>query len=151
MSVGPLTLYGAALEDIVSGDIALAADDFSAILVTASYVPNFSTHGTYADVSANEASGTGYTSGGIDIGSFTVTRSGLTVNIDSSVALTWSASTLTAKWLVLVRRAGSSLVAGDRLLGALNLNTNGGSVSTSGGTLDITWSASGIYTFGPAT
>lgn len=147
MTVGAFALYGLAKEEIVAGAIALASDAFSAILVKSSYTPVLAAHGTYADVSADEASGTGYTTGGIDIGSIGVSRVGTVVTLDSVVTLAWPASSITAKYLVLVRRAGVSLVPTDRLLGVLDLNTNGGSVQTSGGTLEVQWSTSGIYEF----
>jgi hypothetical protein len=147
MTVGAFALYGLAKEEIIAGTIALASDDFSAILVGSSYTPDLAADETYADVSAHEASGAGYTTGGIDIGSIGVSRVGAVVTLDSAVTLAWPASSITAKYLVLVRRAGVSLAPTDRLLGVLNLNTNGGSVHTAGGTLEVQWNPNGIYEF----
>lgn len=149
MAAGTFTLYGAAIESIAKGAIDLDTDTFVAVLVGAGYTPSNDADDTWSDLSAEElTTGSGYTAGGIALSSVTVTRSGATVTFDAA-DLSWTSSTLTAKYVVLVRRAGASLVAGDLLLGYAELEA-GGTVSTTNGTLAVNWNASGIFTIARA-
>jgi len=60
--------------------------------------------------------------------------------------LVWSNVTLSAaKYLVVTKRAGGSLVSGDLLLGYVELES-GGTVSPSAAALTVTWNASGLFT-----
>lgn len=144
MAAGTFTLYGAAKENIAKALIDLDSDNFQVVLTTASYTPVVNTHSTWADVSATEVSGTGYSAGGAALASRTVTRSGGTVTFDAA-DVSWASSTITAKYAVLVKKAGGSLVSGDLLLGYVELES-GSTVSTTNGTLSIAWNASGIFT-----
>jgi hypothetical protein len=147
MAAGNFTVYGLAKEAALEGLIDFDTDTFVAILVTSSYTPSVNADDTYSDVSANELpTAGGYTAGGQVISPLTVSHSAGTVTVDSATNPSWGSSTLTAKYLVVVRRAGGSLVAGDLLVGYVDLNDGGGSVSTVAGTLSVTWNASGIFT-----
>lgn len=148
MPAGNWLVYGAALENISDGVINLETDSFKVILCTSSYTPNQSTHSTYADVSAAEvANGNGYTTGGVAV-TPTTTRSGLVVTFDTTDPTPWSSSTITAKYAVMVRDADANgtLVAGDLLLCYCDLETGGGSLSTTNGTFTVTMNASGVFT-----
>ena len=151
MPAGTFTVYGAAIEGIAKGNIDLDGSTFVAVLVGAGYTPANDTHSTWADVSANELStGNGYTAGGVALSSVTVNRSGATVTFDAA-DISWTSSTLTAKYVVVVRRAGASLASGDLLLGYAELETGGaGTVSTTNGTLAVNWNASGLFTIARA-
>jgi hypothetical protein len=145
MAAGTVTLYGAAKENIAKALLDLDSSTFQVVLTTASYTPVTNTHGTWADVSANEvAAGGGYTAGGATLASITVNRSAGTVTFDAA-DVSWAASTITAKYAVIVKKAGGSLVSGDLLLCYVELEA-GGTVSTTNGTLSIAWNASGIFT-----
>lgn len=148
MPAGAFTLYGAAIEGIAKGNIDLDGSTFVAVLVGSGYTPGTDTHSTWADVSAQEISGTGYTAGGVALSGVTVTRSGATVTFDAA-DISWTSSTLTAKYVVVVKRASTSLASGDLLLGYAELES-GGTVSTTNGTLTVNWNASGLFTIARA-
>lgn len=146
MPAGSWKVYGAALEAINKGTLDLDSNTFRMVLVTSSHTPNQSTHSTFADISANEATGTGYTSSG-KLLACTVTRSGLVVTFDCDDQ-SWTTSTITAKYAMIVRDADANgtLASTDSLLAFVDLETGGGSVSTTSGTFQITINASGVFT-----
>lgn len=148
MPAGNFTVYTAANENIHKGLIDLDTDNFNCFLATSSYTPDANTHDTYSDVSANEvANGSGYTTGGITISPLTVTKSGAVVTVDSATNPSWTASgTITAKYAVVSKRAGGSLTGTDLLLGYVDLETGGGSVSATNAAFTVTWNASGLFT-----
>jgi hypothetical protein len=136
-----------ATDVLLSGGIDLDTDTIVGILVGTGYTPNRTAHSLFSDVSANEVTGTGYTAGGIALSSKTMTHSAGTGTFDAA-DLTWSTSTITAKYCVLIRRAGGSLASGDLLIGYVDLDTTSGSstVTSTGGNFTVAWNASGILT-----
>lgn len=144
MAAGTFTLYGAAKENIAKALIDLDTDSFVVALLGAGYTPSVNVDDTWSDISANQITGTGYTAGGAALTSVTVTRSGGTVTFDAA-DVSWTSSTITAKYAVIAKKAGASLTGTDLLLGYVELET-GGTVSTTNGTLAIQWNASGIFT-----
>lgn len=146
MAAGTFIVYGAAIEAIAKNTIDLDTHTFVATLHTASYTPSSNADDTWSDLSATEFSTAGnYTAGGQALSSVTVTRSGATVTFDAA-DLTWANVTMSAvKYLVVTMRAGGSLVAGDLLLGYVELES-GGTVSPSAAALTVTWNASGLFT-----
>ena len=146
MPAGAWTVYGLAKEALLEGRIDLDTDNFSIFLATSGYTPSNNADDTYSDVSGSEvAAGSGYTTGGNALVSPTVTHSAGTVTFDAADP-TWASATFTAKYAVIARRAGVSLVAGDLLLCYSNLDTGGGSVTGGGGAFTIQLNASGIFT-----
>jgi hypothetical protein len=145
MPASAFTTYGAAIEAIARANLDLDGSTFVATLHGASYTPQADVDDEWSDVSASElVTGNGYTAGGVALTSVTVTRSGATVTFDAA-DVSWPNSTLTAKWVVVTRRAGASLAASDRLVGFCELET-GGTVSTTNGTLSVQWNAAGLFT-----
>lgn len=148
MPTGNVAIYGAAKEGIAKNTIDLDTHAFQVVLVTQAHTPVVNTHSTFADVSANQvAAGGGYSSGGVALASVTVVRAAGTVTFDAADT-SWASSTITAKYAMILKMAGGSLVSGDLLLCYVDLDTTSGSssVSTTGGTFQITWNASGIFT-----
>lgn len=148
MAAGNWTVFQSAKLALTQGAINLTsgANNVACVLVTSGYTPAVNTHSTYADISGSEASGTGYTAGGVIITSETDTATGGTVTF-TSAAVSWASSTVTAKYAVLVyRTSAGTAAAGDRLICYVDLNSGGGSVSTTSGTFTITMNASGILT-----
>lgn len=147
MAAGNWLVYGAAAEGMADGTIDLDTDTFRMILVTSTHTPNQSTHSTYADVSANEVAATGNYATYGKLLTCTWVRSGLVVTFDCDDQ-SWTSSTITAKYAVIVKDgdANGTLVAGDLLLCYCDLETGGGSISTTNGTLSITINASGVFT-----
>jgi hypothetical protein len=145
MAAGTFTPYSAAVEAIAKALLDLDGSTIVATLHSSSYTPSVNADDTWSDVSATELSTAGgYTAGGQSLASITVTRSGAVVTFDAA-DVTWSSVTLTAKYLVLTKRAGGSLTGTDLLLGYVELES-GGTVSPSGANLVVTWNASGIFT-----
>lgn len=145
MPAGAVKVYAEAAEALIEGLIDLDTDTFVVTLHTSSYSPAQNTHATWADVSASEVSGTGYTAGGVALSSVTSSSSGAVVTFDAA-DVSWPSSTITAKYAVITKRAGGSLVSGDRLLAYVDLDSGGGSVSSTAATFTIQWNASGIFT-----
>lgn len=146
MPAGSWKVYGAALEAINKGTIDLDTNTFRMVLCTSSYTPNQSTHSTWADASAAEVSGTGYTASG-KLLTATVTRSSLVVTFDCDDQ-SWTTSTITAKYAIIVKDADANgtIASTDALVAYVDLETGGGSVSTTAGTFQITINASGVFT-----
>ncbi|MEL5958046.1 hypothetical protein AADR41_25365 [Streptomyces sp. CLV115] len=65
--------YGPALQKMMTKQMDLVNDTIKVALVKSTYTPNRNTHDEWADVSANEVTGTGYTAGGIALASKTLT------------------------------------------------------------------------------
>lgn len=148
MAAGNWIPYTVNMTDVVvSGGIDLDSDTIVCVLLGTGYTPGRTTHSTWADVSAQEISGTGYTAGGVALTTKSNTHSGGTGTWDAD-DVSWSTATITAKYAVLVRRAGGSLVSGDLLIAYVDLNTAGGSstVSSTGATFTVAMNASGIMT-----
>lgn len=147
MPAGAWKVYGAALEAVNKGTLDLDTNTFRMVLVTSSHTPNQATHSTWADASANEvANGNGYATHG-KLLTCTVTRSSLVVTFDCDDQ-SWTSSTITAKYAMIVKDADAngSLASTDSLLCFCDLETGGGSISTTSGTLQITINASGVFT-----
>lgn len=153
MAAGAWQVYGNAIELIAENTIFL--DDSGTprlrmILVTETYTPTVDTDATYADVSANEVTGTGYTQFG-NLLTPTVTRSGGTITFDCDDQ-SWVSSTITAKYAVIVHNVdGTGTIAStDQLVCYSDLDDGGGSVSTTDGTFAVNINASGVFTLARA-
>ena len=152
MSASNWFLFGPAVEAIADGTIDLDNDTFRIALVTSSWTPDQSADDTWSDLSANEvANGNGYATHG-KVLTQGVSRSGLVVTFDGDDQ-SWTSSTITAKYAVLVRDANAdgSLAGTDLVIAYCDLNSGGGSVSTTAGTLSLAMNASGMFTATAAT
>lgn len=145
MAAGNFKWYAPALELLAKGDLDLDLN-IQAVLVTASYTPDQAAHDQWGDVSANEvANGNGYATHGQALGAITISRSSLTVTFDAA-DLTWANSTITAKYLVLVKDANgdNALAASDPLIGYVDLDEGGGSGSSTSGDFTVAMNAAGM-------
>lgn len=123
----------------------LTADTLKVMLLSAYTVG--STQDTAQFVSdvlavATEASGTGYTAGGVTIASPSFTETGHVYALDSATDPSWASSTITAAFALLYDSTPGSN-ATNPVIAYIDF---GGNVSTSGGTFTITLNASGILT-----
>ncbi|MGU3456560.1 hypothetical protein ACLBV5_09625 [Brevundimonas sp. M1A4_2e] len=147
MAAGTFTVLDIAKKKLVDGTFDLDTHTFKAALVTnvqalAASFAGTSTDGRYADLTAQVASGNGYTTGGATLTGVTLNRSGATVTFTSS-APSWSNATFTAKYVVVYDDSD----ANKGILGFMDLETgNGSGVSPSNGTLTVNWNASGMFT-----
>jgi len=136
-------LYVETFEAALKNDLALDMDNdtFKCMLTLTGYSPNFETHTNKSDVT-NEASGLGYTAGGETLTSVAMTSSSDgtgTIKWDAD-DVSWANSTLTAVTGAVIY---DDTVTDDRLIAYIDF---GGSFSTTSGTFQIQWNASGIFT-----
>ena len=145
MPVGAFKVYGAAELAIRNGSIDLDTNTFRMVLVTSSHTPNQSTHSTWADASANEVVGTGYTSSG-KLLTCTNARSGLVVTFDCDDQ-SWAAATITAKYAIIVKDADANgtIASTDALICYADLDTGGGSLSSTASAFAVNINASGVF------
>jgi hypothetical protein len=146
MAAGSVVVYTNAALLMGQKQFNFGTDTYSYVLCTSGYTPAPNTDATYANVSANElTTGGGYTSGGTVLSGSTWTASSATLTFTAS-NISYSSSTLTAKYIVIAQRASTTLASTDKLLCYCDLNSGGGSVSSSSGTFAINWNASGLFT-----
>jgi hypothetical protein len=142
-----LTFYQSFREYMSDGTIDLDTDSFKVTLHTSTYSPNAGTHTVYADLTNELSTASGYTNGGVALGSVTWTRSGATVTFDAADTV-WTASggSIVARYAV-IRKDGTANAIVSPLVCYILLDTTPADVSaTTGNTLTLQWNASGIFT-----
>jgi hypothetical protein len=100
--------YQKGLENLLKGnlgDLSSAANDITANFVTASYTPNQQSDASWAAISANEGSGSGYAAK--VLANKTVTSSSLVIKWDAD-DLDWNPVTVTFRYLTV--RKGDYLI-----------------------------------------
>lgn len=133
-------LYGNFLLKALNKEVDFDSDTIKVALLTSSYTPNQDTHDYFNDVSSNEVTGTGYTAGGITLASKTATYdSGTNVIVLDAADVTWSASTITARYAVVYDSTGTSSTSA--LIGYVDF---GSDQSSTNGNFTITWDSTGI-------
>lgn len=135
-------LYGKFFNTLSAKDVDLDADSIKGMLCTSTYTPDQDTH-EFKNSVTNEVTGAGYTAGGQALSGVTIAyNSGTnTWSMDAS-DLSWTTITVTARYLVLYD-ATPATDAARRLIAYVDF---GADVSTTAGTLTITWAAAGIVT-----
>lgn len=143
MAAGNFTLYDNAKLLLWNGGLNMASDTLTAALLTSAYTPS-AAHSTWGDVSTNEvAAGGDYTQKAVTGQS--VTGGAGTVTVDTADISFGSAVTITAKYLVLVKGTAGALTAGSVLVGYCDLNTGGGTVSSTAAAFSVA-TPTGLYT-----
>lgn len=146
MAAGSVTVYTNGVLLMGEKQFNFSTDTYDYVLCTSSYTPAPDSDSTYANVSTYElTTGGGYTSGGTVLSGSTWSQSGSTLTFTAS-NISYTSSTITAKYIVVLQRAGGSLASTDKLVAYCDLNSGGGSVSSSSGTFAINWNASGLFT-----
>jgi hypothetical protein len=139
------SLYGLTAQKMIDGStpIVWTTASLKVALTTSTYTPNQDTHHFFSDIT-NEITGTGYTAGGATLGSPATTYDTASDQIRLDAADTsWTTSTLTARdAIVWCDTAGASTT--DPVIGWVNF---GADVSTTAGTFQITWDATGIVVY----
>jgi hypothetical protein len=137
----PSKLYGNFLLKALNKEVDWDTDTIKVALLTSSYTPNQDTHDYFDDVSSTEVSGTGYTSGGVTLASKTNTYdAGTNVIMLDAADVTWSSSTITARYAVVYNDSGASAGA-KALIGYVDF---GSDQSSTNGNFTITWDSTGI-------
>lgn len=142
MSAGNFTLYDNAKLLLLNGGLNMASATVTAVLLGSGYTPS-AAHSAWSDVSANEIADSGYVEQAVS--GQTVTLASGTVTVDSADISFGSSVTLTAKYLALVLGTAGSLVSTSKLIGYCDLNTGGGTVSSTAGAFSVN-TPSGLFT-----
>ena len=126
----------------LNGEIDWDTDTIKVSLHTSSFTPNQDTMDYYDDVD-NEVSGTGYTSGGATLANASLSYDGGTnVNKLDADDVTWSSSTITARYAVVYKDTGVDSTS--PLIGYVDFEED---IISNNGDFTISWSSSGIITF----
>ena len=143
MAAGSWIVFNRAKLKLANGTFDLDTNPFRMVLTTSSQALAATFVGTstdcrYSDLTA-EVVGTGYTATGkLLTATWTQATGTITFDVDDQA---WTSSTITAKYAVIYADNTN-----DDLLCFVDLETGGGSVSTTAGTLTITINASGVFT-----
>lgn len=127
MATGNFTLYNTGKLALLNGTVDLDGDNIVVALVVAGYTPNVA-HDTWSDVSSQECADADYNQQALS--SVTLTQSGGTVTWDCADISFGTTVSITAKYAVFVRGTTGSLAASDPLIGYVDLETDGGAVSS---------------------
>ena len=140
MAEGDITIYNAAKKEFGDGDIDWLVDTIKVALVTG-YTPNIDTHVDYADISASEVSGTGYTVGGE-----TLTGKTSTVNVTTDLAefdaanVVWTGLDVgTPSHAIVYKDTGAAPTS--LLICYVEITT-----ASNGSNYTIQWGANGVFT-----
>lgn len=107
-------IYDSFLYDQYLGNVKPDVDTLHAILVSSSYVPNKATHTKRSDIT-NEITGTGYSAGGAIITASVALDTGSHFLSFTLGSYTWTASTITARGVVVCKWRGG-LASADELI-----------------------------------
>lgn len=140
MAAGAWVSYDTGKLDFFDEDF--TPDNHYWTLHTSSYTPA-TTHVTFSQIT-NECADGDYAKQDAT-GEATSNSSG-TITVDIGDVDFGNTVTITAKYLVLVRGTVAGSAGTDRVVGYCDLNSGGGSVSSTSGNFDITINASGIVT-----
>ena len=138
MSAGNWTFYNDFKEKLAKAEIDLDSDTLKCLLTTSSYTPS-ATHSVLTDIT-NEVTDSDYSRQ--TLSNVTVTETGGTVTVNCDDISFGSAVTITAKYAVLFDDTATN----DPLIVYVDLDTGGGSVSSTSSTFQITINASGVFT-----
>lgn len=129
----------------LKGSVALLTDTIKVALFTASYTPATKTDTFFSDIVANEGSGTGYTTGGINLATPVVSTD--TTNdrgVFTAANASWAGLTISnIRYAVIYKYTGTNSTS--PLIAVIDFGSN---QSSSGGTFTISWNASGIFYLG---
>jgi hypothetical protein len=133
-------LYGNFLLKALNKEVDFDSDTIKVALLTSSYTPDQDAHDYFNDVSTYEVTGTGYTSGGATLASKTATYDSATnVIVLDAADVTWSSSTITARYAVVYDSTGTASTSA--LIGYVDF---GSDQSSTNGNFTITWDSTGI-------
>ena len=121
-------------------DLSVVGTDINVALLAAAHTPNQNTHDNFEDVSGNQVSGTGYTAGGAEITTKSLSTTGRVTTFDGD-DVEWTSSTITAQYAV-IYDATPALPADQKLIALIDF---GEELSSSDGTFKITWHTDGIF------
>ena len=152
-----MPLYNSFKKDTMTGGIQLSADAaaglLKVILLSASYTPDIDNHVRYTSLSAHEISfahpayAVGYFAGGQAVSASLAfsTDTGNDRSAFDAADNTWASSTITARYLALVKvRTGGLNKENDPLVGYIDFSSD---KSSSNGNFTISWDSLGVMLF----
>jgi hypothetical protein len=117
------TPYGQFLQDLLAGVHNVSTDTDKVALLTSAYTPDFDANASFADVSANEVSGSGYTAGGIALANkaiaYNTSTNVVSVNAD---AVSWTGLAVTTRYAVIYRSSNTN--ANSKLIGLIDFGAD---------------------------
>ena len=134
--------YGLALKNLMDGSTTFDwdTDTIKVALLSSAYTPNQDTHDFFDDVSANEITGTGYSSGGFTLSSCAVSYDSASNEIRLDAAdIVANPATFTARYAVVYKDTGTASTS--PLLGLIDFGADESPASAS---FTISWSSSGV-------
>jgi hypothetical protein len=149
-------VYNSFLYDSWTGAIDMDTDTFNILLVSSTYraiadETKRDSHTKRSDIT-NEIAGTGYATGGQALTGVTVTKDTTNniIKVDANDP-SWTSATLTDVEGAVVYKARGGLASADELVGFYDLYADNGNagLTTSNGTLTITWPVNGFLTLEP--
>lgn len=129
-------VYGKFAQYLANKQIDFDTDTIKVALFTSSYAPNQDSDDLYSNLTNEVANGNGYTTGGETLASASITQTENVVKLDGA-DVTWSTSTITARYAVIYDSENSCLI------GYVDFGEN---FSSSGSDFTISWNANGIVT-----
>jgi hypothetical protein len=137
-------VYTQSLKNALDGTAAWDwnTDTIKCALVKSTYTPASDSHAYWSDVTpgTNEASGTGYTSGGATMTvSGSPSISGAVISFDAA-DVSWASSSITARYAVVYKSTGTA--ATSPLIALVDFASD---QTTSNGTFTVSWNASGVF------
>lgn len=145
MAAGSFQAYEQGLLDICNQTVDFVSDTVKAMLLTSSYTPSAASDQYLDDISANECADGDYAQQ--TVGSKTIAIASNKVRFDCADIDFGNAVTITAKYLVLYLDTGTPGTS--TLLWYCDLDTGGGSPSSTADDFDVAINASGIYELTP--
>lgn len=135
--------FGNGVLAVADGRVDWDTDTIKAMLVTG-YVFDQDVHDFLNDIGATEVTGTGYTAGGLTLGSKTRTLDAASNEVRLDAAdLQWTGSTISATGLIIYKSRGGASSA-DELISYLDF---GGTVASTASTFDVVWPSSGVLKY----
>lgn len=144
MAITASGYFGLTLEKqlITTGGESLEAETNNLWLISDSATPDFTTHDFRNDLVANEVTGTNWAAGGVDLTGTEITLASGLLTFDAADISVASTTISNAMASVLSTQTGADTT--DKLVCLHDFVT---AVSTSNGTFQIQWNASGLVTF----
>lgn len=136
---GAMIWFDRTLKKIADGTLSLSSDTFHASLLTATQAMSATFVGAsgdarYADLTAELATASGYTIGGLALSSVSLARAAVNQTVFTSAPLAWTLTgTITFKYMAIY----DFTTTNKDLIGFCDMDTTGGSVSPVAGPLQI--------------
>jgi hypothetical protein len=141
----PIKWYGKALENLMKGLIDVEDDTIKVALTTEDYTPDQDAHVNFSDVT-NEVSATGYTAGGQELGTKSLSYATVTNELFFKAGdVKWTVTgSLTARNAVIYKDTGLATASPLIAYGIFNDNGSPANVTATDGDFNINWDSNGI-------